>query len=83
MKEITVILYGHGGNNAVISMPGRRFPGVVVQGDTLKSILDMSEAVLLYAKRTSDDELCDEAEALHEKLLDIYQWYEREAPPPE
>lgn len=39
-----------GGNDAVVRLPGRRFPGVLIQGDTL-SILqgDVAELVELCA----------------------------------
>jgi hypothetical protein len=33
------------GNVAVIQMPGRRFPGLFVQGDTLASIRQLFESV--------------------------------------
>lgn len=80
MKEIIVVLHGGASNNAVITMPGRKYPGVVIQGDTLRNLLDMSEAVASCAKKFGDDQLRGEADALHETLLDIYKWYEREAP---
>jgi hypothetical protein len=35
MERIEVELFSDGGNNAVVRMPQRKFPGVVVQGDTL------------------------------------------------
>lgn len=34
------------GNYAVVHMEGRRFPGVVVQGDTLHNLIGLLEAAL-------------------------------------
>ncbi|WUT05150.1 hypothetical protein OG802_18845 [Streptomyces sp. NBC_00704] len=33
MKRIEAELFTDGGNDAVVRMPGRQFPGVLVQGD--------------------------------------------------
>ncbi|WP_407353137.1 DUF6959 family protein [Luteimonas sp. R10] len=79
VKEITVTLYGDASNNAVISMPGRRFPGVLVQGDTLKNLLDSSEVVLKFAKQIGNEGLRDEAIFLYDSLSDMYEWYRRDA----
>ena len=38
MEKIEVELLTDGGNNAVVRMPGRAFPGVVIQGDTLSTL---------------------------------------------
>lgn len=46
MERVTAELFTDGGNDAVVRMPGRRFPGVLIQGDSL-SILrgDLAEVV--------------------------------------
>jgi hypothetical protein len=35
MERIEAELFTDGGNDAVVRMPGRRFPGVLMQGDSL------------------------------------------------
>lgn len=35
MKRIEADILTDGGNDAVVRMPGRRFPGVLIQGDSL------------------------------------------------
>ncbi|WP_406369361.1 hypothetical protein OG788_05660 [Streptomyces sp. NBC_00647] len=46
MKRIEAELFSDGGNDAVVRMPGRRFPGVLVQGDSLHILRgDMAEVV--------------------------------------
>lgn len=41
-----VELLTDGGNNAVVRMPERQFPGVVVQGDTLSSLWETARLAL-------------------------------------
>jgi hypothetical protein len=38
-KEDTAQLLSPATNSAVVHLPGRRFPGVVVQGDTLNGLV--------------------------------------------
>ena len=49
-------------NYAVVQLPGRKFPGVVVQGDSLKSLVSLLEAAI-----ADDSEHLD----LIEETLDI------------
>ncbi|MFD9220210.1 DUF6959 family protein [Streptomyces sp. NPDC060064] len=46
MDRLVAELFTEGGNDAMVRLPGRRFPGVLIQGDSL-SILrsDLAEAV--------------------------------------
>ena len=46
METVPVELFTDGGNNAVIRMPGRAFPGVLVQGDTLSTLWSSAAAAL-------------------------------------
>jgi hypothetical protein len=38
MERIEVELFTDASNNAVIKVPGRRFPGVLIQGDSLSAL---------------------------------------------
>jgi hypothetical protein len=52
-KELDV--YSEAGNSSIVRMPSRRFPGVVIQGDSLASLF--AEAMTLVEKlESSDDE---------------------------
>ncbi|MFI7300877.1 DUF6959 family protein [Streptomyces sp. NPDC050121] len=48
MERIEAELFTAGGNDAVVRLPGRRFPGVLVQGDSLH-ILRTDAAELVEA----------------------------------
>ncbi|GAO06047.1 hypothetical protein NCG97_14130 [Streptomyces lydicamycinicus] len=46
MERIEAALFTDGVNDAVVRMPGRRFPGVLVQGDSLHILRsDVAEVV--------------------------------------
>lgn len=53
MERIEAELFTDGSNYAVVRMPGRRFPGVVVQGDSLSIIRDQV-ALIRDAIRAED-----------------------------
>ncbi|MFI6277329.1 DUF6959 family protein [Streptomyces sp. NPDC050988] len=45
MERVEAELFTDGGNDAVVRLPGRRFPGVPIQGDSLHILRsDMAEA---------------------------------------
>ncbi|MGW2349485.1 DUF6959 family protein [Actinacidiphila glaucinigra] len=50
MERIEVELLTDGGNDAVVRLPGRSFPGDLIQGDTLNTLqADVAELVELCA----------------------------------
>ncbi|NTX52681.1 hypothetical protein HUA74_14150 [Myxococcus sp. CA051A] len=75
MTLIEVELFTTPGNNAVIRLPGRRFPGVVIQGDTLHSmVITTSEALsaLMQGDTSTAQELLQESV---EQLRDAQERY--------
>ena len=76
MQKLELEVYGTASNAAVVRAPGRRFPGVVVQGDTLATLLDSANEIASRAALTSDDELAAEAEGLRDRLAGLVAQYE-------
>ena len=64
-------------NGAVVHLPGRQFPGVVIQGDTLANItrqaMDIRQQV---AKAIGQGETVDELDGVLEKLYAFVALYE-------
>jgi hypothetical protein len=64
-------------NAAVIQLPERRFPGVLVQGDTLRSWEITVEKIIEALKDDDLAEARDGAVYLHETLHHQIEHYER------
>ena len=69
MTEVEVL--SEAANAAVVRMPGRRFPGVVVQGDSLRILHDLAADVVAQCQPTGDEELQGTAE----EMLDLLRQY--------
>lgn len=64
--------------NAVVARHlQRNFPGVLLQGDTLKSLLDEVEELLGEAASGNSAAAVDIGEVLKEQLLDLLSHYEQ------
>ena len=61
----------------MVRMPGRRFPGCVIQGDTLSGLVHLAELVLRKASRVDDEELHQAAQELYGELRSRLDHYER------
>jgi hypothetical protein len=75
MKTIEVEIFTDQGNGAVLRLPKRKYPGLLLQGDTLRNLTTMAESVQQLSA-TGNTELQEEAAALADSLRDLYQWYE-------
>jgi hypothetical protein len=68
-------LFTDGGNDAVVRLPHRNFPGVLIQGDTLKGLQrDVAEIVELCAAGDLDEARFS-ASLLHADLGEKLQRY--------
>jgi hypothetical protein len=73
-QEIEV--YSDPSNFAVVRMPGRSFPGCVVQGDSLHILSQLANRVCELARTAGSEELVDEANDLAEQLAGRLAHYE-------
>jgi hypothetical protein len=74
MKRADVEIYSETTNMAILRHPGRRFPGVLVQGDTLFGIVQELGKVLLEKRKLSEDTAIG-LEDLHESLSGMLKHY--------
>ena len=65
-KELEV--FSEASNVAIVRMPGRRFPGSVIQGDSLSHLRWLAENVRSRLQDHSDQDLRDTAQELLELL---------------
>jgi hypothetical protein len=69
----SVEIYSDATNAAIMRHPGRRFPGVLVQGDTLYSLCDQADEVCSLIGRSSPG--FDEANDIRNSLWALLNHY--------
>jgi hypothetical protein len=62
-------------NYAVVQLPGRKFPGVVFQGDSLYALEQEISKIAIMAKQ-HNEEIADELKYTSEAIHDILLHYE-------
>jgi predicted RNase H-like HicB family nuclease len=77
METKPVEIFSEASNLAIVRVPGRRFPGCVVQGDSLSILLGNAKEVWERVKDSSDGDLLRAAQALVESLQSRLDHYER------
>lgn len=55
IKQIEIEMLSDTVNCPVIRIPGRKFPGVVLQGDSLKALFDAAVELSLLCKEKGED----------------------------
>jgi hypothetical protein len=74
-ERLELEIYSHASNAAIVRMPGRKFPGVVVQGDSLRIMLGLAEDIWA-AIGPADSDLSASAEMLRDQLHGLLTHYE-------
>lgn len=69
-------LYDRVPNSGIVHMPGRRFPAVAIQGDSLSIMFGTALSFLEHAKESGNEDLYYEALELAEKLQNHLLRYE-------
>ena len=77
MKKIAVDCLSDASNYSVIRSPGRRFPAILVQGDSLRTMADLAGEIQEMVKRSSNDELRATVDELVEQLQSRVKHYEQ------
>lgn len=72
MRKIEVETFADATNATIVRLPGRKFPGIVIQGDSLKILSDCANVILRLSRELPSDGLVDAAEELV-GLLDGYR----------
>lgn len=79
MKTVEIELYSEASNNAIVRVPGRSFPGAVIQGDSLSILHEHAKTLSLRLQQLGiqDEELLYAAQELQEQLLDRLLHYQK------
>ena len=76
MPSDTAQILSHIPNSGIVQLPGRRFPGIVMQGDTLSNLFDSARVLLAEFKRLRDEERYYETLMFTEQLQTQLVHYE-------
>ena len=76
MEEPMVNILQEASNCPVVQMPNRKYPGVVVQGDTLFSFAELVRRARASLATNRLDEAADLMEQLEGDLMDYLSFYE-------
>ena len=63
-------------NFAVVQLPGRKFPGVVFQGDSLSAFVSELQQVLVLLNADQKQEAIEATKLLFEQYADVLKSYE-------
>jgi hypothetical protein len=77
METKPLQVYSEASNLGIVCMPGRRFPGCVVQGDSLSGLLHLAEVVLRESSRVENELLQEAARELYGDLKSRLDHYEQ------
>ncbi len=76
MEQIEIEVFSQATNAAVVRMPTRHFPGLVIQGDSLHILYDLADSIVQLAAPHDDEDLSGEAEELRDLLARYVSSYE-------
>ncbi|HEV8377936.1 MAG TPA: hypothetical protein VGP99_03720 [Tepidisphaeraceae bacterium] len=77
MKRKELEVFSEASNAAIVRMPGRRFPGLVIQGDTFRNWLTVARVFRARVQELNDDELLADSEEFLAILTDYLHHYEK------
>lgn len=76
MEYMELEVYSQSINRGVVKMPSQGFPGLLLQGETLSTLLGLARSIHEKAQRTSDTELIDASLELRDSLQKLVSHYE-------
>jgi len=69
-------VYSQSIDRGVVRMPSQSFPGLVLQGETLSSLLKLAKSTYEKSSNTTDKELVDTSRELMESIQKLVSHYE-------
>ena len=76
MEYMELEVYSQSINRGVVKMPSQNFPGLLLQGEMLSTLLGLADSVHEKAQNTSDTELIDASLELRDNLQKLLSHYE-------
>jgi hypothetical protein len=76
MEYMDLEVYSQSIDRGVVRMPSQNFPGLVLQGETLASLLKLARSTYEKSLNTTDTELVDTSRQLMETIQKLVSHYE-------
>ena len=76
MEYMELEVYSQSINRGIVKMPSQSFPGLVLQGETLASLLKLAKTAHEKSQSTSDTELINISHELLESIQKLASHYE-------
>ena len=76
MEYMELEVYSQSIDRGVVRMPSQSFPGLVLQGETLSSLLRLARSTYEKLPNTADTELIDTSRELMETIQKLVSHYE-------
>ena len=76
MEYMELEVYSQSIDRGVVRMPSQGFPGLVLQGETLASLLKLAKSTYEKVQNTTDTELIDTSRELMETIQKLVSHYE-------
>ena len=76
MQYMELEVYSQSIDRGVVRMPSQSVPGLVLQGETLSSLLKLAKSTYEKSSNTTDTELVDTSRELMESIQKLVSHYE-------
>ena len=76
MEYMELEVYSQSINRGIVKMPSQNFPGLLLQGEMLSTLLGLARTTYEKSQKTSDTELIDAARELRDNLQNLLSHYE-------
>ena len=76
MEYMELEVYSQSINRGIVKMPSQNFPGLLLQGEMLSTLLGLARATYEKSQKTSDIELINAARELRDNLQNLVSHYE-------
>ena len=76
MEYMELEVYSQSIDRGIVRMPSQSFPGLVLQGETLSSLLRLAKLTYENLPNTADTELIDTSRELMERIQKLVSHYE-------
>lgn len=76
MQYMELEVYSQSIDRGIVKMPSQSFPGLLLQGETLHTLLKLSQTAYEKSQTTNDTELIDTSRELMENIQKLVSHYE-------